>query len=221
MVKVYAPNKAYAGAVGTIQFRDGQAEVDEGTQGAALAYFRKAGYGIGEPPAGRQDPRPDYEQVTHVGQPSSIDAAVTKDADGPVSDAFLPPTNAGEADPHGPLVVSPEIHGPSGTKGIKPGDVHVGEPAEQEQAETDLTHRVLIEHEDHPSQGPNSDRGPLDASDPGSVKQGIEGAAANGPPARSASKATWVSYAVSKGANPVEAEAMTRAELVELHGDQG
>lgn len=220
MVTVYAPNRAYRGAVGTVIFKDGEAEVDEATQGGALAYFRRAGYGIGEPPANRQDPRPDYDQVTHIGAPPSIDAAVTKKADGPVSDAFLPPTNAGEADPHGPKVVSPEIHA-SGPKGIKPGDVHVGEPAEQQAEETDLTHRVLVEGQEHPSQGPNPDRGPLDASDPGSVEQGIEGAEENGPPVKSASKAAWRDYAVSRGANPEEASASTRAELIEQYGGEG
>lgn len=216
-IKVYAPNRAYKGAVGTIQFLDGEAEVDEVTQAAALAYFRHTGYGIGSPPAGRQDPRPEWDQVTHVGQPDSIDAAVTKKADGPVSDAFLPPTNAGEADPHGPLVVSPQIHA-DGPKGIKPGDVYVDRVEAQQAAETELARSVLVEHEEHPSQGPNPDRGPLGASDPGSVRQGIEGAAENGPPAPSASKAAWKSYAVTRGANAVDAEELTRAELIQRYG---
>ena len=40
---------------------------------------------------------------------------------------FLPPTNAGEADPHGPLVVAPGIHG-VGPKPIRGGEVFVDNP---------------------------------------------------------------------------------------------
>lgn len=38
------------------------------------------------------------------------------------------------------------------------------------------------------------------------------------PPAQSAAKAEWVDYAVSQGVAPGEAEALTKAELVEQYG---
>ncbi|MCI3271398.1 hypothetical protein [Streptomyces cylindrosporus] len=39
------------------------------------------------------------------------------------------------------------------------------------------------------------------------------------PPARSASKADWVAYAVAQGADQAEAEGKTRDQLVELFAD--
>lgn len=59
---------------------------------------------------------------------------------------FLPPTNAGEADPHGPLVVAPGIHG-VGPKPIRGGEVFVDNPEKQEKAETALAEAVLVEGE--------------------------------------------------------------------------
>ncbi len=49
-IKVFTPVRAYTGISAGIQFVDGEAEVDPVEQAAALAYFREAGYGIGEPP---------------------------------------------------------------------------------------------------------------------------------------------------------------------------
>lgn len=63
---------------------------------------------------------------------------------------YLPPTNAGEADPHGPLVVSPGIHG-EGPKGIRPGDVLVHDTNAQAVAETALAQAVLVEGQDKPA----------------------------------------------------------------------
>lgn len=63
---------------------------------------------------------------------------------------FLPPTNAGEADPHGPLVVAPGIHA-EGPKGIRPGDVLVHDTDAQGEAETALAQAVLVEGQDKPT----------------------------------------------------------------------
>lgn len=51
----------------------------------------------------------------------------------------------------------------------------------------------------------------------GGPAAGPEGSA-DEPPARSASKAEWVDYAVSQGADRGEAEAMTQKELVATYG---
>ena len=59
---------------------------------------------------------------------------------------FLPPTNAGKADPHGPLVVAPGIHG-VGPEPIRPGEVFVDDTDRQEGAETALAQAVLVEGE--------------------------------------------------------------------------
>ena len=50
---------------------------------------------------------------------------------------FLAPTNAGEADPHGPDVVSPEVHASQGVRPVKGGEVHVDDLAKQDELETE------------------------------------------------------------------------------------
>lgn len=218
-VKVYAPNRAFSGSsVGGVVFKDGVAEVDRKKDAGALAYFARQGYGIGRRPADPAEPpeRVDAREATSVmiGTPLR-DAAVD-----PKPEDFLPPTNAGEADPHGPAVVAPEIHG-AGTKGIKPGDAHVDDVEAQQTEETALATSVLVEGKPHPTMPADADEaemGPLDMSDPGSVEAGVEGAEENQPPARSAAKAAWVDWAVSQGADREEAEALSRADLVETYG---
>lgn len=133
--KVYAPNAGYTGRVGDVAFADGLAEVDADTQGAALAYFRGRGYGIGEPaaPGPEATPAPagvDVRTLTelHLGAPARDAAVDPRPAD------FLPPTNAGMADPHGPLVVSPGIHGVAPTTLVQ-GPVS-SDAAAQQYAET-------------------------------------------------------------------------------------
>ena len=132
---------------------------------------------------------------------------------------FLAPVNAGTADPHGPLVVSPEIHA-SGPAGIRPGEVHVDDVEAQDSAESELAESVLIEQDEHPSMpvdddgNVTADMGPLGLSDPGSAEQGRSDAA----PARTSSKASWAAYAVSRGMDPAAADAASRADLIEQFG---
>ena len=158
----------------------------------------------------------DFGTPTVVGTPLR-DAAVD-----PQPGDFLAPVGAGTADPHGPAVVSPEIHA-SGPAGIRPGDVHVDDTDRQEQEESALAESVLIEQEEHPAQPapdpetgemPDVDRGPLGLSDPGSADRGRMDAA----PAKTSSKASWESYAVSRGMDPAAAKAASRASLIEQFG---
>lgn len=76
------------------------------------------------------DPRSLGDGIVVVGT-KLRDAAVD-----PKPQDFLPPTNAGEANPHGPDVVSPEIHGSQGVRPITPGPVAVIDPPVQEAVET-------------------------------------------------------------------------------------
>lgn len=200
-VKIHAPNSAFTGVVAGVAFAKGTAEVDPKANAAALAYFRRRGYGVGArakaeaaTPENRVDARQAATQV--VGTPLR-DAAVD-----PAKDDFLAPVNAGKADPHGPQVVSPEIHH-EGPKGIKPGDVHVGAPAEQEADEKALAEAVLIQRQR------KTDAIPAASDEP------------SGAPARSASKAAWRDYAVARGMDPDEAESATRADLIERYGGEG
>ena len=71
------------------------------------------------------------DNETKVGAPLR-DAAVD-----PHEDDFLPPTNAGKEDPHGPLVVSPEVHASEGVTPVVGGKVHVDDPQAQTAKEQD------------------------------------------------------------------------------------
>lgn len=199
-VKIHAPNAGFTGVRAGVVFKNGVGELDGKTEKSALAYFKRQGYGIGKD---KPEPEPEVERVdareashTQLGTPLR-DAAVD-----PEKSDFLAPINAGKADPHGPTVVSPEIHG-SGPKGIKPGDVHVDEPAKQEADEKALAKAVLIENQPHAVAN-------AQVSDEPSAM-----------PARSASQKAWAAWAVSQGMDAAEAEAMTRKELIERHGGEG
>lgn len=98
---------------------------------------------------------------------------------------FLPPVNAGKADPHGPLVVSPQIHDDPQARAIVTGPVE--EPPAQEQAETSAAAELAAD-----------------------VVQ----------PATGDRKAEWIDYAVAQGADREDAEAATKAELIELYGGE-
>lgn len=143
--KVYAPNGAYKGKVAGVSFKGGVAELDLMANPAAARYFRRRGYGIGsraEAPQAESIDARDYAEPVPFGS-TLRDAAVN-----PRKSDYLPPTNAGEADPHGPEVVAPQIHG-EGPKGIKGGPVHVHEVRKQEEEETALAEEVLVDSETH------------------------------------------------------------------------
>lgn len=174
-IKVHAPNRAFAGSVGTVRFEAGVASVDDDTP--EMAYFRRRGYGIGKPaepdPAPTVDAR-DFAEAVPFGSPLR-DAAVD-----PQPSDFLPPTNAGEADPHGPLVVAPGIHG-EGPAGIRPGETFVDDTDRQAAEETALATTVLVDGQPATSVAEAFDAdlnmGPIGLSDPGSVEMGLRGAA--------------------------------------------
>lgn len=190
-LKVYAPNEAYAGTVGDVRFESGVASVDEGNP--ALSYFRRRGYGIGKKATAEASLAADKLEPTLDGEPIDArdyaestpfgselrDAAVD-----PRPDDFLPPTNAGKANPHGPKVVAPGIHG-VGPAPIRPGETFVDDPAKQEAAETQLAEQTLVDGEPatvvSEAFDADTNMGPLGLSDPGSVQMGIDGAAAETP----------------------------------------
>jgi hypothetical protein len=237
-VKVYAPNRAYTGTVGNdpddlASFQAGVAEVSEDSR--LLRYFREAGYGIGERQA-VENPVLPYDKMEPTGpdgevvdardytRPVQFGSELRDAAVDPQPGDFLPPINAGEANPHGPKVVAPGIHG-VGPSPLRPGEVFVDHAGKQAAAETELARRVLVEGE--PATIVGSDEppgGPLGLSDPGSVSMGTRDAAT--PPASAAAeipgkrakKAEWVAYAVSQGADRDEAEDMSIAKLQDRYG---
>lgn len=188
--KVYAPNEGYAGRVGDITFEKGVADVP--TDHPSMGYFKRKGYGIGSKakspvlPYDKMEPTKDgevvdardYAESTTFGSPLR-DAAVD-----PHPDDYLAPTNAGKANPHGPKVVSPGLHGVE-PKPIRPGEVHVDDAAAQDKAETALAESVLVDGDPATSVATemhaDENMGPLGLSDPGSVEMGKEAAKAQKP----------------------------------------
>lgn len=192
---IFAPVTDFEGSVAGVAFVKGRGETADPR---ALAYFRRRGYGIGrkvEPPA--KEDRPIPAAIQTVGT-KLRDAAVD-----PRKRDFLPPVNAGKANPHGPFVVAPEIHGPS-PKGIRPGDVHVGNPAAQDAAESALAEEVLL-------QGAPATEAVPDAGDTDAIEA----------PAKNASADDWRAFAIAQGMDADEAEKASRAELIERYGDAG
>lgn len=223
--KVYAPSDQFKGTVAGVVFADGVGEYDPKQNLAAHGYFRRHGFGIGSKPKPAPGPTSQAEKrlrelttAPHVVAGTPLrDAAVD-----PKPEDFLPPTNAGKANPHGPTVVAPEIHH-EGPKGIRPGSVAVDDAARQEREEKALAAAILIDNEAHPAQPADAeslaevDRGPKGLSDPGSASAADPGEM----PAKSASQKAWAAYAVSQGMDPGEADGATRASLIERYGGEG
>lgn len=220
MAKIEAPNRGYNGpGPGGVMFKDGVANTDDE---AALNYYRSAGYTVdGDgPEAGDSPEPPDPRDVnTELVGTALRDAAVD-----PEESDFLPPTNAGQDNPHGSTVVAPQIHA-SGPKGIRPGETFVEDTDKQAARETEFAKARLVDQataaEANRAEVPDADqRGELDLSDPGSVqagKQAAEESSESGVPAKSASKPEWVDYAVAQGADRDEADGLTKAELQERY----
>jgi hypothetical protein len=186
MAKVEAPNKGYNGlGPGGAVFENGVAETDDD---AALNYYRAAGYKVSgkvDNPVESPEP-PDSREVTE----SVVGTRLRDAAVDPEPSDFLAPVNAGDANPHGSSVVSPEIHA-SGPAGIKPGNVFVEDVAKQEKREKAYADARLIQQataaDATKAEVPDvEDRGELGISDPGSADQGRRDA--DGEPAKSAAK---------------------------------
>ncbi|MER8219696.1 hypothetical protein ABTZ58_03680 [Streptomyces sp. NPDC094143] len=168
MARIESPNRSFTGTgPGGVHFEDGVAETDNP---AVISYCQGAGYTVdGEtytdtPPAARTVDVPDPRFVQDV-----TDTAPLRDAAVDPQPGDVPPSNAGLANPHGPLVVAPGIGAPPVVEDPK-GDGLV--PATEVRQE---------------------------------------------PPAKSASKATWVDYAVAQGMPREDAEASTRDQLAEAY----
>lgn len=138
MTKIIAPVEGYNGRIGEVEFVDGQAETDDIN---IINYCRSAGYIV------------DDELVEAILDETTVDArdaakpdqvgSKLRDAavDPRVRD-FLAPINAGQADPHGPEVVAPEIHA-SETGPIVPGVV--GDKAYQDAKESAVAEAVRVD----------------------------------------------------------------------------
>jgi len=169
MTKITAPvaQPGKVTGVGGLVFTDGVAETDDE---AIVNYCRDAGYGIGSA-------KPRTLEVPEAPDPRDLEDTVVgtrlRDAAvDPRPSDFLVPTNAGKENPHGPLVVAPQIHA-SENQVIRPGQVFVEDLAQQDEAETAQAAALLVRNEDVgealPGFAEDDDTGPLGLSDPGSV----------------------------------------------------
>lgn len=175
----YTAKDRYADVV--LDFKDGVAEFDGDLPPGIRQYLQGAGYGLGSS-------KPRRPELIEVSDPRDIEDGIVgtrlRDAAvDPQPEDFLAPINAGEANPHGPEVVSPEIHA-SGPAGIKPGNAFVEDPAKQEAREKAFASARLIEGVTAAEANKAEvldidDRGPLGLSDPGSVEQGVAAAREN------------------------------------------
>lgn len=206
-VTVTSPNDAYDGTVVGVVFKHGKAKVDRANR-VALGYFRRHGYTIGGVAAATEDPPPpdprdigtDGDGIEPVGT-KLRDAAVD-----PRKGDFLAPTNAGDANPHGPEVVSPGVHAQPPSP-IVPGPVS-SDAAEQEAIETSVAEAALVEQQ--------SIGGVVaDAAAANPVPQNVTDAAVE-QPAKSAAAAVWVAYGEAMGLDG--AADMTKAQLLEHFG---
>lgn len=140
-MRVRTPVEGFTGIVAGVEFVDGVGEVDDSDMGA-VAYFRRHGYDVG----GEAADVPEPVDPRDVGGGSGVVTVGTRLRDGAVDPHpgdFLAPTNAGQANPHGPQVVAPEIHASEGVRPVKGGDVHVDDPTVQDAAETAHTEAHL------------------------------------------------------------------------------
>lgn len=142
MTKIISPVAGFTGDTvfgsTTLHFKDGAADANNVPEGV-LAYLRSRGFTVDgktiEQPA---PPAPvDSREVTEEQVGSKVrDAAVD-----PRPEDFLAPVNAGKADPHGPQVVSPEVHA-TPEQVVRPGKVS-DDAKVQDKAESDHAAEVL------------------------------------------------------------------------------
>jgi hypothetical protein len=219
--KIYAPHRSFTGvgAAGVV-FKDGVGATDDP---AAVTYFRDAGYGIDRPPT--EAGLPSTGDARNFAEPIMLGTPLRDAAVDPRPTDFLPPTNAGEADPHGPLVVAPGLHAAPPAP-IRPGPVAVDDPVRQSAEESDLAEAVLVKHElatDATRRVATEQRleeiEARDAAAEPKKKSASAGATdSTEAPGSRDSKAEWVKYAMKRGMSRDEAEDMSKADLQKRYG---
>jgi hypothetical protein len=148
-IKITSPIKDFTGntSVGStpLVFENGTAVVEK-LSDAVKAYLLGAGYTVdGEsvtPPASYNGQRVADEAPVDsrdLVDPTQVGSQLRDAAVDPAKADFLPPTGAGTADPHGPKVVSPEVHASQGVRPVTGGPVAVDNPDAQEAKETAAT----------------------------------------------------------------------------------
>ena len=161
-------SKTYVGPL-VLDFENGVAEVDEKTVPAGvLGYLQQQGFTVdGKTAKPAELVTPDAPQPTVVDSRDVVDEQVgSKARDAavdPQPEDFLPPVNAGKADPHGPKVVAPQVHA-TPEQPVRPGDVS-DDNAVQEKAESEHAADNLAETDAAPAK-PKTSRASKGAADP-------------------------------------------------------
>lgn len=138
---IHSPDPTFTGDSSygalVLKFEDGVATTDEELPPGVLQYLQGAGYTID----GTSIEQPDADTPAPIDsrdvEPEKLGTDLRDAAVDPQPGDFLAPTNAGQADPHGPDVVSPEVHASQGVRPVLGGDVHVDEPEVQDDRETE------------------------------------------------------------------------------------
>lgn len=201
-----------------IEFEDGVAQVDDLSDGLQ-AYLLGAGFTV-DGTTVEGDPDPDPVDSRNVDETEVVGTPLRDAAVDPKPEDFLAPTNAGEADPHGPEVVAPGIHA-VGPGPIVPGTV--GSKDYQEAKETAVAEAVLVD--DRPATEVAAAVGTLAAKEYEAT--GKDGLAAEvedldepgdvpvEAPAGNASRDDWAAYVTALGQDPGD---RGRDELRETYG---
>ncbi|MBM0275327.1 hypothetical protein [Micromonospora tarensis] len=157
MARIEAPDPSYNGRIGDVEFKDGVATTDNR---AVIQYCQGAGYKVSGKTLNLRDEAevPDPRHLDDGALGTRLrDAAVD-----PREGDFLPPTNAGQANPHGPEVVAPGIHAVAGPGPIVPGPVGrleqtegggqvvITDTAEQQRRETTAAEQVFLQRRSVP-----------------------------------------------------------------------
>lgn len=219
MTAVQAPVPDFEGVVAGVIFTKGRAET---TDARALAYFRRKGYTVdGETTTPPTPEPPDPRLIGNDGD--GIEPVGTKLRDAAVDPKpgdFMPPTNAGVANPHGPDVVAPGIHAAPPSP-ITPGPVS-SDPKVQEAVETAVADAVLAQGAPvgavvDAAAAANTEGltvGDITPTDDGDVVAEVA------KPAKSAKVAEWRAYAVAQGMTEEEADQLTKDELIDAYPDE-
>lgn len=159
--KITAPVAAEGDVVGVggLVFTDGVAETDDP---AIIEYAERHGYGIGGKKPTLPEPE-EHSREVHANGPEMVGTPLRDAAVDPRPEDYLAPINAGKADPHGPLVVAPEVHGSTH------GPLIPGHTTEDREKEAARLARIEGKPADEVTQAlAGDDTGPLDLSDPSS-----------------------------------------------------
>lgn len=191
MTKITSPIQGFSGrtSIGatTLTFTDGVAEHDGDLPDGVKAYLKRTGYGIGSKAASAPEGAPEPADPRKVAD-EQVGSRLRDAAVDPKSGDYLAPVNAGQANPHGPQVVSPEIHSSQGVRPVKPGDVHVDDADAQDADEKAHT---------------------AAATDGTPVTDGADESRPKG----NASLEAWQEYARTQGATDEDLDGATRDEL--------